>query len=96
MERRMSCYDGCLFLIQCSSCNTKSESKMVPKAWLTNGFILYGIPAHIHSDWDMGFDNHLIEQLCRSYGTGGSRLSQIFWDHENLSSLSIIQLITLL
>ena len=25
--------------------------------------------------------------------TGGSPLSQIFWEHENLSSLSIIQLI---
>ena len=28
--------------------------------------------------------------------TGGSHLSQIFWEHENLSGLSIIQLIQLL
>ena len=28
--------------------------------------------------------------------TGGSRLSQIFWEHENLSSLSVIWLIQLL
>ena len=28
--------------------------------------------------------------------TGGSRLSWIFWEHENLSDLSIIQLIQLL
>ena len=30
------------------------------------------------------------------YNTGGSRLSWIFWEHENLSGLSIIQLIQLL
>ena len=29
-------------------------------------------------------------------GTGGSCLSQIFWEHENLSGLSIIQVIQLL
>ena len=29
-------------------------------------------------------------------GTGGSRLRQIFWEHENLSGLSIIRLIQLL
>ena len=28
--------------------------------------------------------------------TGGSRLSRIFWEHENLSGLSIIRLIQLL
>ena len=28
--------------------------------------------------------------------TGGSRLSRIFWEHENLSGLSIIWLIQLL
>ena len=30
---------------------------------------------------------------CSATGTGGSRLSQIFWEHENLSGLSIIRLI---
>ena len=30
------------------------------------------------------------------HNTGGSRLSWIFWEHENLSSLSIIRLIQLL
>ena len=35
------------------------------------------------------------EQKMLSY-TGGSRLSQIFWEHENLSDLSIIRLIQLL
>ena len=30
------------------------------------------------------------------HNTGGSRLSQIFWEHENLSGLSIIWLIQLL
>ena len=29
----------------------------------------------------------------QSYITGGSRLSQIFWEHENQSSLLVIQLI---
>ena len=33
---------------------------------------------------------------CLHVFTGGSRLSQIFWEHENLSSLSIIRLIQLL
>ena len=33
---------------------------------------------------------HLIFQI---HGTGGSRLSWIFWEHENLSGLSIIWLI---
>ena len=28
--------------------------------------------------------------------TGGSRLSRIFWEHENLSGLSVIRLIQLL
>ena len=33
--------------------------------------------------------------LCGIYehGTGGSRLSQIFWEHENQSGLLVIQLI---
>ena len=31
---------------------------------------------------------HMIKQ-----NTGGSRLSRIFWEHENLSGLSIIRLI---
>ena len=30
------------------------------------------------------------------YATGGSRLRRIFWEHENLSGLSIIRLIQLL
>ena len=35
---------------------------------------------------------HLYTQLS----TGGSRLSRIFWEHENLSRLNIIWLIQLL
>ena len=31
-------------------------------------------------------DNHTV--------TGGSRLSQIFWEHENLSGLSVIEIIS--
>ena len=34
-------------------------------------------------------------QMSRNPTTGGSRLSQIFWEHENLSGLSIILLIPL-
>ena len=36
------------------------------------------------------------QPLVHVCNTGGSRLRQIFWEHENLSSLSIIQLIQLL
>ena len=41
------------------------------------------------------FGSLTIEFIMFSNGTGGSRLSQIFWEHENLSSLSIIRLIQL-
>ena len=32
---------------------------------------------------------------ANSHSTGGSHLSQIFWEYENLSSLNVIQLIQL-
>ena len=35
-------------------------------------------------------------RIRRIHRTGGSRLSRIFWEHENLSGLSIIRLIQLL
>ena len=39
-----------------------------------------------------------IKEIQAGYltSTGGSRLSRIFWEHENLSGLSIIRLIQLL
>ena len=37
-----------------------------------------------------------VELLIKGKATGGSHLSQIFWEHENLSGLSIIWLIKLL
>ena len=36
------------------------------------------------------------ESIYIRVNTGGSHLSRIFWEHENLSGLSIIQLIQLL
>ena len=34
--------------------------------------------------------------IVNGISTGGSRLSRIFWEHENLSSLSIIRLIQII
>ena len=36
-----------------------------------------------------------VDEMAEWY-TGGSRLSRIFWEHENLSGLSVIRLIQLL
>ena len=36
------------------------------------------------------------KHLCHNLDTGGYRLSQVFWEHENLSGLSIIWFIQLL
>ena len=38
----------------------------------------------------------LVFMITKELYTGGSRLSRIFWEHENLSGLSIIRLIQLL
>ena len=40
--------------------------------------------------------NHFCDEWNNKRITGGSRLSRIFWEHENLSGLSIIRLIQLL
>ena len=45
----------------------------------------------VHTDYD---DRKCLTPLMNIYdSTGGSHLSQIFWEHENLSSLSVIWLI---
>ena len=60
-----------------------------------------------HTDRDLDYSNHpisaklsviciLIHRAGQVCSTGGSCLSQIFWEHENLSGLSIIWLIQLL
>ena len=58
----------------------------------------------IQAKWESGLTAVWLKQDPPVYAwttknelyTGGSCLSQIFWEHENLSGLSIIQLIQLL
>ena len=61
---------------------------MLPKIWLKWD---QPVQLSIHI-----FDNILLTDLLSHLYTGGPCLSQIFWEHENLSGLNVIQLIQLL
>ena len=49
---------------------------------------------HPQGVWENVFPYNF-QCLCMVGVTGGSRLSWIFWEHENLSGLSVIRLIQL-
>ena len=53
------------FSIAVMTPNQKAD--MVVKALGDMWFYTYGIAAYIHSDQGKGFDNHIIEQLCKLY-----------------------------
>ena len=40
----------------------------LPKYWWKSGFLVFGIPARIHSDQGRSFDNEIIGHLCKMYG----------------------------
>ena len=44
------------------------QKKSVAKALVDKWFYTYGIPVRIHSKQGKGFDNKIIEQLCKIYG----------------------------